>query len=119
MGRQKVPSRYFLDSSLSVLSFAWSPLDDGDALRNRIDGTPNDIAMAVEISNIQVVCPASDFIFFFDEVEAQLDQSERMRAVLLQYINEMTGDRRRICFLEESEDARDKFVHAITALWLE
>lgn len=101
----KVSATYFLDRALTKLSIF--PEDPTQAQ-----------AVSLLVDNIQVICPASDFMFFFDQMEARLDDSEKARAVLLQYVTEDT-ERKRLCFLEESENAKDKFVQALTALWLE
>lgn len=102
----KVAATYFLDRGLTKVSI----YPAGSS--NQAD------AIAFMVDNIQVICPASDFMLFFDQVDTKLEESEKARAVLLQYVTEDT-ERRRICFLEESEEAKERFVQALTALWLE
>eukprot|EP00747_Dinoflagellata_sp_TGD_P182587 gnl/TRDRNA2_/TRDRNA2_36893_c0_seq1.p1 gnl/TRDRNA2_/TRDRNA2_36893_c0~~gnl/TRDRNA2_/TRDRNA2_36893_c0_seq1.p1 ORF type:complete len:280 (-),score=55.41 gnl/TRDRNA2_/TRDRNA2_36893_c0_seq1:68-907(-) len=100
----KIPATYSLDRALTKLSI--------------VPNEPDSSAISLLIDNIQVICPASDFMLYFDKVDASLDESEKARAVLLQYVTEDT-ERKRLCFLEESETAKDRFVQALTALWLE
>jgi hypothetical protein len=103
---QKVPAMYHLDErALSKLSILPAK---GEAMS----------AITILIDSIQVICPATDFMLFFEQVGSKLDESEKTRAVLLQYVTE-DSERRRVCFLEESESAKDRFVQALTALWLE
>mmetsp|Transcript_40845 Transcript_40845/g.108267 ORF Transcript_40845/g.108267 Transcript_40845/m.108267 type:complete len:261 (-) Transcript_40845:352-1134(-) len=100
---RKVSATYQLDKALSTLSIL--PADDGKPI-------------ALSVHSISVICPMSDFMIFFDRVEVHLDESEKSRAVLLQYVD---GEnlRRRVCFLEQSELAKEHCVQALTALWLE
>lgn len=106
----KVPATYRLDSSLTKLSITANlPLE----------ATGSVAPLGILIDSIQVICPATDFMLFFDQVQAQLDEPEQKRAVLLQYQPAGDSQRKRICFLEESEHAKDRFVQALTALWLE
>mmetsp|Transcript_31921 Transcript_31921/g.74718 ORF Transcript_31921/g.74718 Transcript_31921/m.74718 type:complete len:318 (-) Transcript_31921:55-1008(-) len=102
---EKVPVVYSLDRSLTTLSFV--PHESCKSLHT-----------VVHIANIQVICPVSDFMVFFDQVDACLDEGDKARAVLLQYVADDT-ERKRVCFLEESEKAKDCFVQALTTLWLE
>mmetsp|Transcript_244 Transcript_244/g.547 ORF Transcript_244/g.547 Transcript_244/m.547 type:complete len:289 (-) Transcript_244:119-985(-) len=99
---EKIAARYSLDRSLSNLSVKTERLP----------------AITIPLDAIQVICAASDFVLFFDQVKGSLDESERKRAVLLQYATE-ASERKRACFLEESEAEKERFVHAFTALWLE
>lgn len=104
---KKVPATYQLDErALSKLSILPANSDDLSS------------AITILIDSIQVICPATDFMLFFEQVGSKLDESEKNRAVLLQYVTEDT-ERRRVCFLEESEPAKERFVQALTALWLE
>lgn len=103
----RTPAKYRLDSTLVKLTIT----DIGGP-------EPRDEPINIPIDNIQVICPATEFMLFFDQVEGQLDQGEKQRAVLLQY-QLSDSPRARLCFLEESELAKDKFVQALTALWLE
>lgn len=75
-------------------------------------------AISVPVQNLQMICPASDFMPFFGSLNSQLDESEKARAVLLQYVTEHT-EQKFVCMLEESDLARDRFVQALTALWQE
>jgi len=104
----KIPAMYYLDRGLTKLSVF--PIE---AKENTDSGV-----ITVLVDNIQVICPAIDCMSSFDYVEQQLDESERERAVFLQYSAE-DAKGRRLCFLEESEHAMDRFVQALTALWLE
>mmetsp|Transcript_22028 Transcript_22028/g.48686 ORF Transcript_22028/g.48686 Transcript_22028/m.48686 type:complete len:292 (-) Transcript_22028:59-934(-) len=100
----KQPAVYYLDRNLSKLSIHPQSSEVGTTV--------------IPIDNIQVICPATDFMLFFDQVDAKLEESEKNRAVLLQFVTEDT-ERKRVCFMEESESAKDRFVQALTALWLE
>mmetsp|Transcript_31290 Transcript_31290/g.71439 ORF Transcript_31290/g.71439 Transcript_31290/m.71439 type:complete len:319 (+) Transcript_31290:64-1020(+) len=101
----KVPAMYSLDRSLTTLVFV-----------------PHEPAMLpsmeVPIDRIQVICPVSDFMVFCDQVDTCLDEAEKARAVLLQYHTD-DSVRKRVCFLEGSEQAKDLCVQALTTLWLE
>jgi len=101
----KLPAMYYLDRALSTLS-----IQPNDSSKSS--------AITLLIDNIQVICPVSDFMLFFEQIETNLDESEKARAVLLQYTTEDT-ERKRVCFLEESEHSKERFVQALTALWLE
>jgi len=57
-------------------------------------------------------------MLLFSQVDSLLDESELRRAVLIQYLSD-ASERRRVCFLEQSDAAKDEFVQALTALWLE
>ena len=117
---ERISATYRLDRGLSTLSFdvAAPPLKEADS-----GGSVEHIIQPVVsllIDNIQVICPASDFVFFFDQMETKLDETEKSRAVLLQYkIDDSGTQRKRLCFLEESSSAKEKFVQALTALWLD
>lgn len=102
----KVAATYYLDRALTKVSISVTN-----------EKTEPEVSSFM-VDNIQVICPASDFMLFFDQVDAKLDESERARAVLIQYVTEDT-ERKRICILEATEDAKDKFVQSLTALWLE
>eukprot|EP00929_Paragymnodinium_shiwhaense_P014426 TRINITY_DN122331_c0_g1_i1.p1 TRINITY_DN122331_c0_g1~~TRINITY_DN122331_c0_g1_i1.p1 ORF type:complete len:288 (+),score=55.40 TRINITY_DN122331_c0_g1_i1:184-1047(+) len=80
-------------------------------------------SLAVPLGDIQTICPAIDSMMILGKVEEMLDSSEKHRAIMLQYLQEDDRDgvpsRKRVCFVEESEDAKEQFVQALTALWLE
>lgn len=109
----KVPALYYLDRALTKLSIL--PPEDNESDESGVQ------PIHVLVENIQVICPLTDYMMLSDEVEAQLDESERARAAMLQFKTEKGegSEQRRICFLEESETAKDRFVQALTALWLE
>lgn len=109
----KLPAMYYLDRALTKLTILPAESRDIDSNESNTKSV-----ITISVDNIQVICPATDFMLFFDQVEAQLDESEQRRAVLLQYTTEDT-ERKRVCFLEDSEHAKDRFVQALTALWLE
>lgn len=102
---EKIAAMYHLDRTLNKLSI----------LPAKGEQLP---AITIPLDFIQVICAASEFVLFFDQVKESLDESERSRAVLLQYTSE-GSERKRACFLEESVAAKERFVHAFTALWLE
>jgi len=102
---KEVPAMYHLDRGLAKLSILPA---------NGVDASP----ITIMVDNIQVICPAKDFMLIIDQLDERLDKAEKGRAVLLQYVTEDT-ERKRVCFLEESDAAKDRFVQALTALWLE
>jgi len=104
---ERVPAMYHLDRTLC--RFLLLPV-------RGVEMSP----IAITIETIQVICPASDFLLFFDQVDSVLDEAEKRRAVMIQYVtDDSAGERRRICFLEESDTSKDTFVQSLTALWLE
>lgn len=107
---EKIPATYHLDYNLTKLSIL----------------PASGVQMAtivIPVNSIQVICPATDFMLVFDQVETKLTDAEKGRAVLLQYAAaaDESGEvrRRRACFLEESASSKDRFVQALTTLWLE
>jgi len=112
---QRSTAKYFLDRALTRISILPMELA-GDANSAVTQGSVHNIL----VENIQVICTATDFTLFADRLESQLDEAERRRAVLLQYLKEEPkGQRRRVCFLEASAQDKERFVQALTALWLE
>lgn len=128
----RVPASYALDRSCTVLSLTRAEsVESDDASAVAGNGTPSTTAttsaatestervpLNIRVASIQVICPATDFMMLFEQVNTHLTEQEKARAVLIQYITE-DDVRKRVCFLEESESAKDCFVQALTALWLE
>lgn len=112
---KRIPARYFLDRALTRISIL--PVEQAG------ESAPTNLGSSVDnilVDSIQVICTATDFTLFADQVETQLDEAERRRAILLQYLkDEPKGQRKRVCFLETSPQDKDRFVQALTALWLE
>jgi hypothetical protein len=106
----KVQAMYYLDRGLTKLSILPADSDGMDSAAQ---------AITIPVDNIQVVCPLTDFMLLSEVVEEQLDEGERARAALLQYVSPEGSKQKRVCFLEESENAKERFVQALTALWLE
>jgi len=100
---------YYLDRELTKLSIVPSGSTSAESAIPPI---------TIMVDNIQVICPLTDFMLLADVVEAQLDEGDRARAALLQFKTESSAQKR-VCFLEESEISKDRFVQALTALWLE
>lgn len=126
----RVSASYFLDRSCTMLSIVRLDGPDSDD-GSRHTGTPSTTAttpttcesgehapLRIPVANIQVICPASEFMLLFEEVNTHLSDQEKNRAVLLQYTNQ-EDVRKRVCFLEDSEAAKDSCIQALTALWLE
>lgn len=108
---KRIEGKYFLDRALTRISIL--PLETQIEEASTLAGT-------ILVDNVQVICTATDFVLFADQIEAQLDETERSRAVLLQYVKEEPkAQRKRICFLEATPQDKDRFVQALTALWLE
>lgn len=112
---RKITAMYHLDRALSKITIVPADPDSGESAIPPI---------TILVNEIQVICPITDFMLLTDTAEAQLvltrllDEGEKARAALLQFKAE--GDeQKRVCFLEESESAKDRFVQALTALWLE
>jgi len=108
---RKVKSTYFLDRGLTKMSII--PADPGSGTD---ETSPAPVTILVD--NIQVVCPLTDFMLLSEAMEQQLTEEERSRAALVQYLTEDNVSKR-VCFLEESENAKDRCIQALTALWLE
>lgn len=101
----RIPATLFIDRGLSMLSILHT------------SGAPAS-PVTILIDSIQVICPVTDFMMLADRPAAQLEESERSCAVLLQYSTEAL-EHQRLCLLEESEAARERFLQVLTALWLE
>lgn len=108
-GVSKVSANYCLDRSLGTLSIRAEHDDVGHH---------KECSFSISVDSIQVICPATDFMLFFDQVDTQLTRQEKGRAILLQYTDGGL-QRKRVCLLEESDSARDRFIQALTTLWLE
>jgi len=106
---EKIEATYYLDQELTKISI----LLPGDT-----DGFQAQPPITILVDNIKVVCALTEFMLLSEAMEAQLDDAERSRAALIQYLGE-DNTPKRVCFLEESEDAKDRSIQAITALWLE
>lgn len=111
---KRTPARYMIDRALNKVSIFDVPGD-------RANSSSASVADTILVDNVQVICGAADFTLFADHLDAQLDETERRRAVLIQYLKDdgKTSLRRRICFLEATPQDKDRFVQAMTALWLE
>jgi len=106
---QKVAATYYLDRALTKISI----LLPGDA-----DDVKAQPPITILVDNIKVVCAMTEFMLLSEAMESQLDEAERSRAALIQYLAE-DNTPKRVCFLEESESAKDRSIQALTALWLE
>lgn len=116
---RKVPAVYYIDSNYTKLSILPQATGRTETAVGLLQDLPADqLVLTLVVKKIQVIRPASDCAVFFEEIDSELDDSERARAVLLQYVAE-DSQRRRICFLEESKAAMDRFVESLTAVWLE
>jgi len=101
----RVGARYSLDRGLST--FCITP--------SSASGLP---PTQITMDKLRVICPARGFALISTQVERCLDEAEKNRAVMLEYLTEELR-LERLCFLEESETARDRLVQSLTALWLE
>lgn len=104
---RKVHARYVLDRSHAALSI----LPQG---RTDID------AVVVFMEAIKVICSVPDSVLFMAQWGLSLSKMEQNCGVLMQYCceDEASGVRE-ICFLEESEAAKDTFIEGLTSLWLQ
>jgi len=105
----KIQAMYYLDRALTKLSILPTNPGSGESVTQPV---------TILVDNIQVICPLTDFMVMAEVLESQLDEGERARAALLQFKTE-GSEQKRVCFLEESQDAKERFVQALTALWLE
>eukprot|EP00928_Gymnodinium_smaydae_P023269 TRINITY_DN19269_c0_g1_i1.p1 TRINITY_DN19269_c0_g1~~TRINITY_DN19269_c0_g1_i1.p1 ORF type:complete len:351 (+),score=80.61 TRINITY_DN19269_c0_g1_i1:135-1055(+) len=109
---ERIVSTYMIDGSLTRLSIL--PCMPGNG---HVEGA------RIEIRKIQSVCSATDIMMMLDQMDAVLTEAEKARAIILQYLEEDeasgTSAKRRVCFLEQSALAKEQFVEAVTALWLE
>lgn len=105
-----VPAKYFLDRSGARLCVR----------PDRPDAAAAE-ALAIALDNIHLICPVTDAASVSSHLDvSKLSAAEQRCAVLLQYSEEDGKvDRRRACLIVDSEAARDDFVQALTALWLE
>jgi len=101
---QRIAATYQLDRGLTKLSMVMQ------------DEEIPPVAMTIE--NIQVICSSSDFTLLFSQIDKVLTDVELSRAVVIQYLDSNT-ERKLVCFLMPSDGAREEFVQAMTALWLE
>jgi len=104
----KVDGSYRLDADLDVLSI--NP-----------DSKVSSVAKHTCVVNrIQVICPAAEFAWIVEDIDvlASLSEADKGKAILIQYSSD-DDDRARVCFLEQNSGKRDRFVQAMTALWLE
>ncbi|CAE7224336.1 unnamed protein product [Symbiodinium pilosum] len=102
----RVPTKYYLDHNHSSLSFF-----PGGA-----DGRHLDIMMDA----IQGICSLTDSMMLIAQWESLLTDMEKSCAVLLKYrVDDTKALNCEVCFLEESEAAKDMFIHTLTVLWLE
>jgi len=110
--RQLVPvqAMYCLDRAATRLSIL--PQSGADAAMTE--------ALSIAIDKIQVICPVMDVAQLCSQLDASNFAAEKQNSVLLQYSEEDAKvDRRRACLIVDSESARDDFVQALMALWLE
>lgn len=115
---KKIPATYFLDRALTTITML--PVEASARHDASSPSSPRMDVETVSVEKIQVICTATDFPLFADHIVSCLDDDEKKRAVLLQYIkDEPKGHKGRVCFLEDSPQDKDRFVQALTALWLE
>lgn len=103
----KVPARCILDRSHAALSI----LPQG---RTDID------SRVVFMEAIRVICSVTDSVLFMAQWGTRLSKMEQNCGVLLQYRceDEKSGVKE-VCFLEESEAAKDAFIEGLTSIWLQ
>jgi hypothetical protein len=105
-----VPAKYYLDRSGTRLCIR---PDGPDAVMTE--------ALSITLDNIHLICPVTDAASCSSHLDvSKLSAAQQRCAVLLQYSEEDGKvDRRRACLIVDSEAARDDFVQALMALWLE
>eukprot|EP00811_Abedinium_folium_P035876 NODE_8633_length_1480_cov_7.886179.p1 GENE.NODE_8633_length_1480_cov_7.886179~~NODE_8633_length_1480_cov_7.886179.p1 ORF type:complete len:332 (-),score=69.17 NODE_8633_length_1480_cov_7.886179:410-1405(-) len=77
-----------------------------------------EMPVTIAMNSISVLCPASAYQAIFSQIAPQLNDSERTRAVLLQYVTP-SFECNNVCFLDESGRPHDGFILAFVELWLE
>lgn len=102
----RIPAIWALDPSLAMLKL----FPKGEFIESKV--------IAIRISNLQVICPAADYLVFFEQDKSDLKDHEKDLVVLIQYMSDL-GEHRRVCFLVNSARYRERFVSAVTALWQE
>jgi len=100
----KIPSMRYLNLSLTTLMI--HPVEE--------DEFPS---ISILLDNVQAICSATESPLF-RELEPVLDEPEKGRAVLLLHKVEGTG-RSQVCFLEESERSKDRFIQELREIWIE
>eukprot|EP00438_Fugacium_kawagutii_P030333 Skav223216 [mRNA] locus=scaffold2231:59260:65773:+ [translate_table: standard] len=102
----RIPAKYFLDSNHSALSF--------------LPGGSEIVPVVIMMEAIQAICSLTDSMTRIAQWELHLTDLEQKCGVLLKYRDDDAAQSsKEICFLEESEAAKDSFVHVLTILWLE
>ncbi|CAE7449146.1 unnamed protein product [Symbiodinium natans] len=105
----RVPTKYYLDHNHSSLSFSPGGTDGSH--------------LAIMMDAIQGICSLTDSMMLIAQWESHLTDVEKNCGVLLKYrcddakASGCSGCE--VCFLEESEAAKDMFIHSLTVLWLE
>eukprot|EP00930_Biecheleria_cincta_P055688 TRINITY_DN41983_c0_g1_i1.p1 TRINITY_DN41983_c0_g1~~TRINITY_DN41983_c0_g1_i1.p1 ORF type:complete len:309 (-),score=38.12 TRINITY_DN41983_c0_g1_i1:230-1135(-) len=104
---RKVHAKYVLDRSHAALSI----LPQG-----RIDID----SVVVYMEAIRVISSVPESVLFMAQWGSSLSRMEQNCGVIMQYCCEdETSGVKEICFLEESEAAKDTFIEGLTALWLQ
>ncbi|CAJ1337406.1 unnamed protein product [Effrenium voratum] len=102
----RVPAKYYLDHNHSALSF--------------LPGGKDISCVVIMMDAIQAICALTDGMMQITQWESHLTEMEKKCGVLLKYRDDDAAQSsREICFLEESEAAKDLFIHVLTVLWLE
>lgn len=76
------------------------------------------VILSIPVDKIQVICPAMDVPNISFDLERGLEEEERDKSVLIQYVGD-NGERLRLCFLEESAQAKERFIQALSTIWFE
>merc|ERR1712137_49528 len=114
----KIRAMSYFDRHLNTLTFVPT---EADKL----------LAIQLPVACVETFCPAAQMR---GTIGMELSKSDKLRALLIQYMSPdtMTGvvnnskepgvgrrKRKRICFLVETEQAMQRFLHAFMPLWLE
>mmetsp|Transcript_15987 Transcript_15987/g.30095 ORF Transcript_15987/g.30095 Transcript_15987/m.30095 type:complete len:260 (+) Transcript_15987:62-841(+) len=103
----RVPTKYYLDHNHASLSFC--------------AGGPDAVHVVIMMEAIQGICSLADSMMLMTQWELRLTDMEKSCGVLLRYRShaDTKSVSHDVCFLEESEAAKDMFIHILTVLWLE
>lgn len=101
----KVSSMRYLNLSLTALII--NPLEATDLP-----------SFTITLDNVQSICSFAESTPLWCKFDSVLDEGERARAVLLLHIVEGAKSDH-LCFLEDSEHSKNRFIHELREIWIE
>lgn len=76
------------------------------------------LARNIPIDSIQVISSAISFVASLEKILNSLDEQERERVVMIQHVA-TNGEHKHVCFLEDNEHQRDRFIQELRVIWVE